>query len=69
MRSLFFSIGLMAILAVGCGEQSTVESGKGNTQGASAVDGGIVLDEVDADGLEAAVAANEITLVDFTAVW
>ena len=40
-----------------------------NTTPAEKPGAGIPLDKVDEAGLEAAIAANHLTLIDFTAVW
>lgn len=61
MKQLFMACALFALLATGCGE----EVGNSST---SSHDGGEVM-EVNKDALESAIAANSLTLVDFTATW
>jgi hypothetical protein len=77
MRALLFSLSLFAILAVGCekpaevGKDAPAKSGGDTavTEKAEKAGDGLKLDEVDAEGLEAVLASNDITLLDFTAVW
>lgn len=74
MRALLFTVSLFAILAVGCGEPAVTMKDNDtpvetNTTPAEKPGAGIPLDKVDEAGLEAAIAANHLTLIDFTAVW
>ena len=69
MRALLFSVSLLAILAVGCGEPTATMKEKEMAPAATAPASSIPLDKVDEAGLEAAIAANHLTLIDFTAVW
>ena len=54
MKSLLFSLALLAVFAVGCSEP---------------VADNPAIDQVDAAGLDFAMAGNSVTLIDFTAVW
>ena len=69
MRALLFSVSLFAILAVGCDGPAVTVTDDPPAATKTMASEGIPLDEVDSDGLAAALAANKVTLVDFTAVW
>lgn len=72
MRTVPVLFSLLLIAAIGCGDVAVTEKDKSDTTNASAAttsDAGIELDEVDAAGLESVLAANNVTLIDFTAVW
>ena len=59
MKYLLSVCALFALLCIGCGEETgTAYSGP---------PGDVV--QVDSDTLASALAANELTLVDFTATW
>ena len=67
MRS-FLLLSMLLIVAVGC-EDAGVAVKDNNSSSSSSAAMGIPLDEVDAVGLESVLAANSMTLIDFTAVW
>lgn len=70
MRALLFSFAMLAILAVGCEEapvKSTVSTPVADSGSMAKSDASI--DEVDTAGLKAAMAANDVTLIEFTAEW
>ena len=62
MKNLFLVCAALTLLATGCGEEVVVQNAP---VGHSTVD----VAEVDKDALASALAANELTLVDFTATW
>ena len=62
MRSLLL-FSMLLVLAAGCGDAGVAE--KDSSSSAT----GIHLDQVDAVGLESVLAANGMTLIDFTAEW
>ena len=62
MKYLFLMCATFALLATGCGEESVV-------QRPPQVDSTGQVTEVDKDALDSALAANQLTLVDFTATW
>ena len=66
MKYLLSVCAMFALLAVGCGEDTVVDNG-GNAGAYTGPPGDVV--EVDKDALDSALAANELTLVDFTATW
>ncbi len=70
MKYLLSVCALFALLAAGCGEDAVVDRGSSGSSAPAAYSGppGDVM-EVDSDALASALAANELTLVDFTAVW
>ena len=69
MKYLLSVCALFALLAAGCGE-AVVDRGSSSSSAPAAYSGppGDVM-EVDSDALASALAANELTLVDFTATW
>lgn len=78
MRALLFSVSLLAFLAVGCNDSAAPDKDAAPAAGSDSSDAGsgsaaaiksIPLDEVDSEGLAAALASHKVTLVDFTAVW
>jgi len=71
MRTLLFSISLLAILALGCGEQPVTDSGDGTAATAkdSVADAGMPFEEVNAESLKSTLANNKVTLIEFTADW
>ena len=66
MKYLLSVCALFALLAVGCGEDTAVVDRSGSSS-SSAPPGDVT--EVDNDALASALAASELTLVDFTATW
>lgn len=81
MRALLLSVSLLAILAVGCNDAAAPDapakdpapaagsdSSDAGSSSASAAKS-IPLDEVNSEGLAAALASHNVTLIDFTAVW
>lgn len=77
MRALLFSIslaiGLMAIFALGCNDAQPDGAKTTTPPETSAVsndsDHADLLAEVDKDALASALAANDVTLIEFTATW
>jgi len=74
MRALLFSVSLLAILAIGCNDAAAPATPANDAAPAAGSDSAsatksIPLDEVDSEGLAAALASHKVTLVDFTAVW
>ena len=68
MKYLLSVCALFALLAVGCGEDVVVNSSDPSAPAPySGPPGDIV--EVDSEALASALAANELTLVEFTATW
>ena len=61
MKYLFLMCATFALLATGCGEDSVVQRPQVDSSGQ--------VTEVDKDALDSALAANQLTLVDFTATW
>jgi len=70
MKYLLSVCALFALLAVGCGEDTAVVDRSGSSSSSAPYSGppGDVT-EVDNDALASALAASELTLVDFTATW
>ena len=62
MKYLFLVCAALTLLATGCGEDAAV-------QNAPNAHPNVEVAEVDSQALEATLAANDLTLVDFTAVW
>jgi PBP1b-binding outer membrane lipoprotein LpoB len=72
MNRLLLSLSLLAVLAVGCNDSATKTADKDKsvpTTEAAESDDSKFLAEVDKDALESAIAANPVTLIEFTAVW
>ena len=76
MRALLFSISLLVILAVGCGEPPETKSddaasgGQASTAKKETVaEGGMAFEEVNAEQLESTLANHKVTLIEFTADW
>ncbi len=72
MNRLLLSLSLLAVLAVGCSDSATKTVDKDKsvpTTVAAESDHSEFLAEVDKDALESAIAANPVTLIEFTAVW
>lgn len=68
MKYLLSVCALFVLLAVGCGEDAVVDSSSPSAPAAYSGPPGEVA-EVDSEALASTLAANELTLVDFTAVW
>ena len=68
MKYLLSVCALFALLAVGCGEDVVVNSSDPSAPAPYSGPPGDVM-EVDSEALTSTLAANELTLVDFTAVW
>ena len=71
MKYLLSVCALFVLLAVGCGEDAVVDSSSPSAPSAPAAYSGPPgeVAEVDSEALASTLAANELTLVDFTAVW
>jgi len=70
MRAIPVLFSLLLLMAVGCDDTAVSERSDSstNTSATSSTDS-ITLDQVDAVGLEAVLAANSVTLINFTATW
>lgn len=68
MKYLLSVCALFALLALGCGEEAVVDNVPPVSSAAYNGPPGEVM-ELDKDALASALAANELTLVDFTATW
>jgi hypothetical protein len=77
MKTIPLLFSLLLIATVGCGDVAVGEKDTSNAASAtdtavsdaSSSNASIELDEVDSTGLESVLAANSVTLIDFTAVW
>ncbi len=67
MKYLLSVCALFALLALGCGEEAVVDNAPAAPAAYDGAAGEVM--EVDKDALASALAANELTLVDFTATW